>query len=466
MPGHKGSTDTGFLGEVLKYDVTETDGLDNLHDAQGVILESERYAAGLYGSGTTHFLVGGSTAGILSAIAGVTKPGDELLMGRNCHRSVYNAVELNRLHSIYLYPDYVEECGICGMIHAADVEEALLEHPDIKAVVITSPTYEGICSDISAIADTVHRHGRILIVDAAHGAHFGFCDKFPQSAVRQDADIVIHSVHKTLPAPTQTALIHIRNDLAEREAVERMLRIYQTSSPSYLLMAGIDNCMSIIGDRGKELFDGFYRRLCTAEKELGQLKRLKHIGRKLLKDKYGIFDADPGKLVISAKGSDITGMELYDMLRNGFGIQPEMAADTYCLLIMTVMDSEEGFERVKNALICIDEKISSDPGARRKTMDRTAESPASGRLYTCGTRQEMPVYVAVNEKRCTVGIDEAAGMISADYVSLYPPGIPLLIPGEEITELYSAGIEEAVRMGLTVQGLTNDRKIRVIDRNS
>lgn len=459
MPGHKGNADTGFLKEVLKYDVTEFDGFDNLHDAHGVILESERYAASLYGSKVTHFLIGGSTSGILSAISAVTEPGDEILVGRNCHRSVYNAIEINRLRCRYIYPEYLEEYGICGVIKPESAECALAGYPEIKAVVITSPTYEGICSDIAAIAAVVHKYGKILIVDAAHGAHFGFYGEFPESALKQGADIVIHSVHKTLPSPTQTALLHICSDAVDREAVERMLGIYQSSSPSYLLMAGIDNCMDIIGSRGEELFDGFFGRLCRIEKDLKALKKLEQVCRKDLKDKYGIFDSDPGKIVISVKGTGISGRELYDILRNEYGIQPEMASDSYCLLIMTLMDTQEGFERVKNALLCIDEKISTNITIKEAGEKDDVDT---GRLYAIKARQIMSVNEAVRGSEESIDIRKAEGRISAGYISLYPPGIPLIVPGEEVSGEHAIRILEAFERGLTVQGLEEDGRIKVL----
>ncbi len=463
MPGHKGNAGTGFLKEVLKYDITEIDGFDNLHDAHGVILESERYASSLYGAEETHFLTGGSTSGILSAIAGVTEQGDEILIGRNCHRSVYNAAELGRLRCRYLYPEYIEEYGICGAITAKNIEKALIKYPDIRAVVITSPTYEGVCSDVNAIAGTVHGYGKILIVDAAHGAHFGFHEGFPESAVKQGADIVIHSVHKTLPSPTQTALLHMNGDLADREEVRRMLTVYQSSSPSYLLMAGIDNCMSILGERGSREFDKFFERLCNLEKDFEGFNCLKHINRRLLKEKYGVYDTDPGKIMISVKGTGITGRELYDILRNEHGIQPEMASDGFCLLIMTVMDTEEGFKRVKNALFCIDEKISgkkkNDPESKRKSHEEEADI---GSLYVREAKQVMPVYEALSADKMNGDIDKAEGMISAGYICLYPPGIPLLVPGEEISCGLAEGIKKAQEQGLTVQGVGEGGKIKVL----
>ena len=256
MPGHKGSSEYSFLGDILRYDITETEGMDNLHDANGVILSSEENAALTFGSQETHFLVNGSTSGVLSAILGSADEGDRILIARNCHISVYNAAILGRLEVSYVYPEPVRECLMYGSVTAEAVLEGFRSHKDIKALVITSPTYEGICSDIREIAKICHDNDAVLIVDCAHGAHFGFSDRFPESPVRDGADIVIQSVHKTLPSPTQTALIHLNGPYADRENIRRMLRMLQSSSPSYLLMAGIDNCMSILNGHGKELFEG------------------------------------------------------------------------------------------------------------------------------------------------------------------------------------------------------------------
>ncbi len=458
MPGHKGHMEEGFLKEALRYDITEIDGFDNLHDAKGLILESEKYAASLYGSTETHFLIGGSTCGILSAILGATVQGDKVIIARNCHRSVYNAVCEGRLECRYVYPKYTESLNIPGEISTASVEEALNKDPDAAAVVITSPTYEGICSDIWTIAGICHRYGKILIVDGAHGAHFGFDDRFPGSAVRAGADIVINSLHKTLPSPTQTALLHINGSLANRENIIRKLKIYQSSSPSYLLMAGIDNCMTLIGDKGRDLFNEFYKRLDKLNADLKDLKCLRHISRDLILSLDAGYDADPGKLVISAKGTGITGNDLYDILRSEYRIQPEMASDDHCLMILTIMDTDEGFERITNALKCIDEKLSEENNG--DVSARETEICISSH-YARAAEEAMPLYMALEGSRRTVGIEEAAGCINAEFISLYPPGIPLLVPGERIEEDHVRCIRQALDMGLNVQGPIQNKEIKI-----
>ncbi len=459
MPGHKGNITDGFLREALRYDITEIDGFDNLHDAEGIILESEKYAADLYGSSETHFLVGGSTLGVLSAIFGTTKPGDKIIIARNCHRSVYNAVSEGRLECRYVYPKYMEDFGFPGGISPSDIEEAINRDPDAGVVVITSPTYEGVCSDISKISKICHRNKKILIVDSAHGAHFGFSKGFPDSAVKEGADVVIHSVHKTLPSPTQTALIHINGSNVNRENIRKKLRIYQTSSPSYLLMAGIDWCMSLIGNKGKDLYNDFEDRIKKLDSSFKDLKSLRHFSSELIRSEEGIYDHDPGKLVISTKGTDITGRDLYDILRNEYRIQPEMAADTYVLMILTIMDTHNGFNRIINAIKCIDEKIVS---ANSNMKGNTDQTDTVCRLYTRRAKQIMPVYRVPDLIGEDIDLKQAKGFISTDYISLYPPGIPILVPGEEISQEHIEGITEAIRGNLKVQGLTKDGRIRIL----
>lgn len=459
MPGHKGNIAEGFLKEALRYDITEIDGFDNLHEAEGIILESEKYAADLYGSSETHFLVGGSTLGVLSAVFGTTKPGDKVIIARNCHRSVYNAVSEGRLVCRYVYSKFLEDVGFPGGISPSDIEEAINRNPDAVVVVITSPTYEGVCSDISKIAEICHRHSKILIVDGAHGAHFGFSNGMPESAVREGADIVIHSVHKTLPSPTQTALIHINGPLVNRENIRNKLRIYQTSSPSYLLMAGIDRCMSLIGDKGKDLFYDFENRIKELDSSFKELKSLRHLSRSLIISEEEIYDHDPGKLIISTMRTGITGRDLYDILRNEYMIQPEMAADTYCLMILTINDTQYGFDRLNNAIKCIDEKI---VGEYNKKKENTSQTDNVCRLYTRNAKQIMPAYRVPDFKEQSIDLELAQGLISTDYVSLYPPGIPLLVPGEEISEEHIKGITEAIRGNLKVSGLTKDGRIRIL----
>ena len=235
MPGHKRKSLS--FPNPYEIDITEIDGFDNLHYATGMIKEAEVRGAELYHSKRCFFLVNGSTCGLLAAISAATRRGDKVLVARNCHKAVYHALYMNELQAEYLYPSITKN-GIQGQITAEQVQESLYENPDAVAVILTSPTYEGIVSDVAKIAEVCHEHGIPLIVDEAHGAHFGFGGGFPENAVKLGADAVIMSLHKTLPSFTQTALLHLTSDLIDEKRVERYLSIYETSSPSYIFMAG------------------------------------------------------------------------------------------------------------------------------------------------------------------------------------------------------------------------------------
>ena len=221
MPGHKRQMD--LLGDTSPYsiDITEIDGFDDLHHADGILKDAQERAARIYHADETHFLINGSTVGILSAIFGVTQKGDTILVARNCHKSVYHAIDMNELNPVYLYPAFDSEAQLNTEISAEDVRTALEKNPKIRAVVIVSPTYDGVVSDVEAIAEAVHEKGIPIIVDEAHGAHFGFHPYFPENSNTKGADLVIHSLHKTLPSLTQTALLHVNGDLVDRRRVKK-----------------------------------------------------------------------------------------------------------------------------------------------------------------------------------------------------------------------------------------------------
>ena len=330
MPGHKRSA--GAMQDPFTFDITEIDGFDDLHHPSGILARAQERAAALYHSSETHFLVNGSTAGILSAVTACVPPTGKLLMARNSHKSAYNAAGLRAIRTQYLYP--VPHGEINGPVDPADVEQALSESAgDLpQALFLTSPTYDGIVSDIQAIAQIAHRHGVILIVDEAHGAHFGMHPAFPRSSVTLGADIVIHSLHKTLPSLTQTALLHVNGDLADRRKLRSMLSVYQSSSPSYVLMASIDSCIHALSEHGDSLFEEYICRL-------NQFRERAHFTQIDL-----LLNDDPSRILLRPK--NMTAARLYAVLRDRYHLQCEMLAPSYVLLISSVADTEEGFRRL------------------------------------------------------------------------------------------------------------------------
>lgn len=465
MPGHKRNTDMMHMLNPYTLDITEIEGFDNLHHAEGILKEGMSRAAALYGSEHTDYLVGGSTAGILAGIAACTRKGDRILAARNCHKSVYHAIELNELLPVYLYPQQEDAFGINGGISPEKTEEMLIRHPDIKLVVITSPTYEGILSDIKKISETVHRFGIPLLVDEAHGAHLGFHSSWPENSVRLGADIVIHSIHKTLPALTQTGLIHVNGKLVDYDEVLRYLGMYQSSSPSYVLMAGIEQCIGLLEQKREELFKEYEERLKLFRDRMGQLEKLRLLTREEVRAAGG-FDYDPSKIVISAKGVGLTGNRLYYGLLDDYKIQMEMAAKDYVLGITSICDTDEGFVRLAEALLGIDSRAglnSTDSGADN---DGSTGGLVIKDKEGAGTYPDiaMPSHKAYEAPKESVPLKGSAGRTAAEYVYLYPPGIPLLVPGERISEKLIREIAVYRENGLSVQGMRDagNRYIKVV----
>lgn len=455
MPGHKRNRTMGKMADVFPVDITEIDGFDNLHHPEGILKRAQERAAKLYGAEETFFLVNGSTCGILAAISAAAERRGSILIARNCHKSVYHAAFLQELQLRYLYPEQIAEYGILDAVSPVDVEKALEQYPECRAVVITSPTYEGIVSDIKTISEIVHRKGKILIVDEAHGAHFGLADNMPENAVKQGADIVIHSLHKTLPAMTQTALLHVNGQRVNRRKLRRYLSIYQSSSPSYVLMASMDACISYMEEHAAISFqklEKYYKNFTEQMKTC----RCIRVGREdmIAKEKYHFTAWDIGKLVISGclpDGKRMSGQYLYDIMRDEFHLQMEMAADSYVLAMMTIADEEEGWQRLADALRRIDDRIEEDAGM----IPLTAWNNQSMQCVTVPT-VKMSIAEAIDNAQSgrEVLLTEAAGEAAGDFINLYPPGIPLLVPGEVIDANLIGQIQAYRQLGLQVQGVS------------
>ena len=451
MPGHKRRSYIDGLADAYGIDITEIDGFDNLHQAEGLIKQAQERAAQLYGAEETFFLVNGSTSGVLAAISAVTEKGDTILLARNCHKSAYHAVFLQELHVRYIYPGQIAECDIADAIDPADVEAALDEFPECHAVVITSPTYEGIVSNVREISRIVHEKGKILIVDEAHGAHFGLAEGLPENAVRQGADIVIHSLHKTLPSMTQTALLHVNGPRVNRMKICRYLSIYQSSSPSYVLMASMDACISFIKENAKNCFAKMNEYYCDFIRQMAKCRHIRIAGPGTVQEEaYSFIAWDICKLLISVKGTSMSGQKLYDVLREEFHLQMEMAAGSYVLAIMTIADTEEGWQRLADALCRIDVRIEEKKENSGEHSVQEDEVPRP--------REKLTIAQALHHGK-EVLLKEAAGEVIGDFINLYPPGIPLLVPGEVIDEHMIEQIQEYKRLGLHVQGVSSEGKV-------
>lgn len=470
MPGHKRRIDAEFLStwpNPYGIDITEIDGFDNLHHPEGILKTSMEWAAKVYGADKTYYLINGSSGGILSAVSAAVSFGGRILMGRNCHKSAYHGVILNHLKTSYIYPQIIEELGIQGGISAEDVEKLLEKYQDTEAVLIVSPTYDGIVSDISGIARVVHRRGIPLIVDEAHGAHFSFDAKkserlFPLSALDCGADLVIQSLHKTLPSLTQTAVLHVKKGRINIKRLEHYLQIYQSSSPSYVLMAGIEACIYEMNEHGKQWYFEFGKRIGELRAELKILRHLKLLDNSVI-GKECVYDLDQSKLVISCRNCEweqvkgqrkpFYGSDLSEWLRKSYGLEMEMCGADYIVAITTFLDTREGLGRLRKALIEIDSQINSQINSKIYVQEENG-----GRsFYDNEADVCMMISEAEEASRERILLDDCVGRISAEFVYIYPPGIPILAPGERITEKIVRLITKYRIMGLPVQGMEDER---------
>lgn len=435
MPGHK--RNPMLCDGIMPYeiDLTEIDGFDNLHNAEGCILEVQNLAEKLYNVKKAFLLVNGATGGILSAVRAMTDRGDKVIVARNSHKSVYNALELCGLTPKYIVPAVDDEFGINCSITPLQVEKAIVGNPDAKLLIITSPTYEGVVSDIKEICRIAHLHNVMVLVDEAHGAHFPFSDSFPVEAIQCGADVAVASLHKTLPSLTQTALLLTSNEELINPLAEN-LAIFETSSPSYVFMSSIEKCLDFC--KNTKTFDEYIKRLNSFNEKCKSLKKIKVLcyGNDEVKN-HRFFDFDISKITVSVRGLDINGTQLAEILRNDFKIEPEMVCSDYVLLISTVCDTDEGFARLINALQIIDSKCSVKE------------------LNACRYSITIP-KIAVKPCECSGKdgefclLEHSIDKISLEYVWAYPPGIPIIAKGEIITQDMANIIIAQIASGINV----------------
>ena len=471
MPGHK-RKGAGLFPDAEICDVTEITGYDNLHDPQGMIRESEEGLKAIYGTVESRYLINGSTVGILASMASVCKPGDRILIGRNCHRSVYNGIRLLRLKPVYVYPRMRRQeekdgdvrqarrpglspgmrgqgedegrheypyFGIAGSICPEDIYQMMVRYPDIKAVLVTSPTYEGVVSDIRQIRTMMDRAAKIrvpLIVDEAHGAHFHFHRYFPESAIKYGADLVVQSSHKTLPAMTQTALLHLCSDAVSPARIDDRLAVFESSSPSYVLLASAEYSVGYMVENAERV-EQYAENLSRFREKCDRLHNIKLISR----EDGPFFDYDPGKLVFFIKGR---GKELFSRLREEYGIEPEMAAESYVICMTSVMDDVSDFEALFQAVAKTDAVFNQSP-----SYESGGPIPkAVSRAFYSWECEDLPVV------RCRP--EEAVGKAAAQDIMIYPPGIPLIVAGERYQKEMVENIIHSLYNGYNVVGIERD----------
>lgn len=448
MPGHKRNTENFAILEKLgsKYDITEIDGFDNLHNAEGILKNSMDLAKKIWGSKKSYYLVNGSSSGILAAVYSCVKFGGRVICARNCHKSVYNALKLTGADVYFVNPSYDEKTGICGEILPDDIIEAIKNLNGADLIILTSPTYEGVVSNVEKICEIAHKNNIPVLVDEAHGSHFSF-GFFPKNALTLGADIVVQSLHKTLASLTQTAILHVSSDRINLTKLEENLAIFQTSSPSYIFLASIDSLVRNLYKNSGSIFSDWEKRLDAFYDSIKSLKNLE-----ILTENYNLgYAFDKSKIVILTHKTNISGAKLMDILRKEYNIECEMCSAKYVVAMTGMGDTDENLQKLSDALIHIDSLL-------------TARKCEKLLLYPKNFKKVFCALEAENKDFCEIDIKNAKGKICAEYVFAYPPGIPIIIPGEEITDEILEIIEIYKSNGTRLIGSKNGnfKKIHII----
>lgn len=448
MPGHK----KGFIYESLgcgsllekiyKLDTTEIPGTDNLHSPEESIKDSLKIASEAFKSDKTYYLINGSTCGIEAAIMAVTKPNDKVIINRDCHQSAINACIVGDVNPVYINPIINKDSNTLDGVKFKDVKEIIDKNLDAKAIFLTYPTYFGQVFNLRDICEYAHNKNMVVIVDEAHGAHFGLSDKLPNTALSEGADLVIQSTHKTLPAFTQSSMIHVKGNRVDKNKLSNMLRITQSSSPSYLLMASLEIAVDIYVNKGSYLMEELLDNIQKFKTEVKNLEFIKIDSSQ-----------DETKLFLNTKNLGITGYELEDILRKKYKIQVELSNYYGALLIATIGNTKKEFDKLREALIEID-----------KTMK--TETELKDIYYPLNIPKKIltPRQAFYTDTK-SVKINDSIGEISGEYIIPYPPGVSLVSPGEEITREVIEYVIECKEKGMNVSGVkdSNLEYIQIID---
>ncbi|MEW6228588.1 MAG: aminotransferase class I/II-fold pyridoxal phosphate-dependent enzyme [Bacillota bacterium] len=467
MPGHKGRAPaSGAFGDdlddlehlvgekVFLADVTELPGLDDLHAAEGPIKEAQRLAALAYGADASFFLVNGSTCGIHAMIMASCGAGDEIIVPRDAHRAVVGGLVLSGARPVYVASEVDELFGVPLGPTPESLKSALEAHPHARAVMLTNPNYYGVAPEIKTLVAMAHDYGKIALVDEAHGAHLPFHEDLPPSALEAGADAVVSGAHKGLPAMTQASLLHLKGSRIDREAISRALRLIETTSPSYVLMASIDAARRIAATRGRELLDRVIRLAGEAREKLDRSPGVRCLHERDLAPRG--FRHDPTKLLISLSGLGMTGFEAAGILRREHGVQVELADDGNVLAILTIMDSEDDVMALVSAVEAIARDRRGRGGEVGPESRREAAAGLSFALRNAPHLKMTPREAAFSPVDW-VDLDAAAGRVASDAVVPYPPGIPLVCPGEEITPAIVEFACRALSSGVGLQGVSGGR---------
>ncbi len=435
------------LGEkAYGIDVTETDGTDDLHCPEEAIEKAQKLAADLYGSDECWFLVNGSTCGNEAMVLSAAGPGEKIIISRDAHKSVLMGLILSGAHPIWIYPEFAERESPTAIITPGLIKKACAEHPDAKAVFLTSPSYYGICQPLKEIADICHGFGMPLLVDEAHGGHFRFHEAFPDDALSSGADVVVQSTHKTSGSLTQTSLLHLHSDLISRDRIDQSLKLVQSTSPSYVLMSSLDAARNQMAVNGRDLMD---KAIKTAEYIRNGLRTAKGV---YVFDEFK--DRDPLRIAVSLRKTGIDGFRFQRLLFEK-NITTEMADINYVLIIVSWGTTRDEADKLLEAVRRIASLRSS--GKTKKEMIPSAEET----YKVFRTEQRTSPREAWFSKKKKITLYEAENRIAGEMIVPYPPGIPAIYPGEVITEEIIRYLDKLRCLGASFHGVNDTDNMEI-----
>ncbi len=448
LPGHKrgrGGPQTllrQWGADVFRTDLPELPELDDLFAPEGVILEAQSLAAEAFGAQQTWFLTNGSSCGIVAAILATCNPGDSIILPRNCHRSVVSGLILSGAMPIFIEPELGPDFAFG--LSPQRIEQALTQYPQAKAVMVTSPTYEGVCVDIDAIATLTHRHNIPLLVDEAHGPHFAFHPELPPSALSAGADLAIQSTHKILGAMTQAAMLHTQGHRVSSQRINQALQWGQSTSPSYLLLASLDAARQQMALQGSQILETLIQRVNTTRQQLQQIKGLSLLGP--LPTTAGFAALDPTRLTLGFRDLGLNGLEVDQMLHDDLAVTAELPMPSHLTFVPSLGTTQTDLAQLVQALKQLAQEARGNSLQPPSTFD-WKRNPIS-------TPHLSPRAAAFAPQK-TVTWEQAVGHTSAELICPYPPGIPVLYPGAKITQADADYLRQVKAAGGHITGCSD-----------
>lgn len=466
-PGHKrGRGIPAPMRELLGdrpflADLPELPELDNLFAPEGAILQAQELAADLFGAAQTWFLANGSTCGIEAAVLATCGPGDALILPRNCHQAAIAALILSGAMPVFVQPDYDADWGIAHSVSPGAIATALAQHPNVKAVMLVYPTYYGACGDIGAIAQLAHQRSIPLIVDEAHGAHFAFHPDFPTPSLAAGADIVVQSTHKVLGAMTQASMLHCQGERVDSDRLSRTLRLVQSTSPSYLLLASLDAARWQLAQHGLELMQRTLDLAAIARTQLAQIPNLRLLTADHARTP-GFVALDPTRLTLDVSGLGLSGFAADEILHTKSGVTAELPGLTHLSFILSLGNTLADIEQLVAGFWALAQSVQPTGGPEAGESKRVEAVFSWNAIEVEQSLSPRAAFLANSE---IVALEQAGDRLAAETVCPYPPGIPLLIPGERISKDALQYLNAVLEQGGTVTGLAGGQGLRVVQRD-